>query len=75
MLLQENPGTHTANTESYNGSSWTEATDLSTARRNGAGSAGPQTAALFFGGNPFSANPTSCNRVWNGTNWTAITGT
>jgi hypothetical protein len=38
-----------ANTESYNGTSWTELNDLNTARRHTMGSAGTQTAALAGG--------------------------
>jgi hypothetical protein len=37
------------NTESYNGTSWTEVNDLNTARKTFAG-AGTQTLALAFGG-------------------------
>ena len=38
-----------AETESWNGTNWTETGDLNTARRSLAG-AGTQTAALAFGG-------------------------
>jgi hypothetical protein len=39
-----------ANTESWNGTSWSQADELNTARNSLAG-AGTQTSALAFGGN------------------------
>ena len=55
-------------TESYNGSSWTEVNDLNIGRGALAG-AGIQTAALAIGsGSPDNANTES----WNGTNWTEV---
>ena len=46
----------TANTESYNGTSWTELNNLATARAKVAGN-GTQTAGLLYGGNsPGTAN-------------------
>ena len=44
-----------AKTELWNGSSWAETTDLSTARRNLAGT-GTQASALAFGGSPDTAS-------------------
>ena len=67
--------THTANTESYNGTSWTEVNDLSTARRNVAECGSQSSGVVINGGPPFSANPTSSVEAWDGTSWTAITGT
>jgi len=55
-----------ANTESWNGTNWTEVNDLNTARRN-MGAAGIQTAALTFGGGPPAVADVES---WNGTNWT-----
>jgi hypothetical protein len=43
------PSTNTAATEEYNGSAWTNSTNLTTARRGLAG-CGTQTAGLGFGG-------------------------
>jgi hypothetical protein len=40
---------HLSNTETWNGTSWTEVNDLNTARRI-FGGAGTNTAALAFGG-------------------------
>ncbi len=52
-----NSESQVANTET--GSSWTEVNDLNTARNSlgfsAAGSAGTQTSALAFGGNPGQA--------------------
>ena len=69
-----NPGSppfnvNIANTESYDGTSWTEVNDLNTARGYAArGSGGTQTSALFFGG------PTALaiTESWNGTSWTEV---
>jgi hypothetical protein len=56
-------------TESYNGSNWTEMNDLNTARRGIAGAGADNTSALAFaGGSPGMNNTES----WNGTNWTAV---
>jgi hypothetical protein len=57
-----------ANVESYNGSAWTEITDVNTARRN-QGTAGIQTAALLFGG---TSSPSALTELWNGTSWTEV---
>ena len=58
-----------ANTESYNGSSWTEVADLNTARGN-AGGNGTQTSALAFGGTPNPAK--TVTEQWNGSSWTEV---
>jgi len=69
-----NPGSppfdvNIANTESYDGTSWTEVNDLNTARGYAArGSGGTQTSALYFGGSPITAVTES----WNGTSWTEV---
>ena len=55
-------------TDSYNGTSWTEVAELNTARRLLAG-AGTQTAALAYGGWP----PNYANtEEWNGSAWTEV---
>tara|TARA_Y100000004_G_scaffold184349_1_gene233274 strand:- start:45 stop:1049 length:1005 start_codon:yes stop_codon:yes gene_type:complete len=60
---------HTANTEKYNGSNWTEVNNLNTSRQELSGG-GTQTSALAFGGRkPAIANETES---WNGTNWTEV---
>ena len=56
------------NTELYNGVSWTELNDLTTARYYGAG-AGTSTAAIMIGGTPSAKDNTE---LWNGTNWTEV---
>ena len=62
------PGGEGANTELYNGTSWTAGPNLNTARYI-LGGAGIQTAALAFGG----ATPTSVGstELYNGTSWTS----
>ena len=60
--------------ESYDGSSWTELSDLNTARRNVAGF-GTQTAAVAAGGLIPPANPQTQDLVeeWDGSSWTEVT--
>ena len=55
-----------ANTELWNGTSWTETTNMSTGREYLAG-AGTPTSALAFGGQPASPNGTLTEE------WTAPT--
>ena len=57
-----------ANTQSWNGTSWTEINDLNTARRGSAGS-GIQTAAIYF--NAFGP-ATSVVESFDGVSWTEV---
>ena len=64
-----------ANTELYDGSSWTEVNDLNTARYTGqATDKGTTSASLNFGGNPAGGSPhtTDICESWDGTNWTEV---
>ena len=61
-----NPSNHT-NVEQYNGSTWTETTDVNTARQ-GLGGSGTTTAALIFGGN----SPKVDTESWDGSSWTEL---
>jgi uncharacterized membrane protein len=54
------------NTESWNGTSWTELNDLNTVRDQ-LGGDGIQTAALAFGG---ETPVTGATESWNGSAWT-----
>ena len=56
-------------TESYNGSNWTEMNDLNTARRGIAGAGADNTSALAFGGGSPGVDVTES---WNGSNWTEV---
>ena len=58
-----------ANTEKYDGTSWTEVNDLNTGRGYAAGS-GIQTSALFYGGSTGTIQ--AITESWNGTNWTEV---
>jgi len=58
-------GGNTQNTESFDGTSWTEVNNLLTGRTENSG-AGTQTAALYFGGN---YPPGALNEEWDGTSW------
>ena len=51
--------------ESYDGSSWTEITEINTARQNH-GCAGIQTLALAFGGGPSGI---AASEAWDGSSW------
>lgn len=63
-------GPLTAETESYNGTSWTVVNSLNTTRAS-LGGAGTQTAALAFGGSNPPTTRTTSTETWNGTSWTA----
>ena len=54
--------------EQWNGSTWTEVSDLNTAREESAG-AGTSTLALASGGAP---HPKANVEAWNGTSWTEV---
>ena len=62
--------TDTVNTETWNGTNWTEVNNLNVARNQFAGF-GTSTSAIAAGGNknPGTGNETE---LWNGTNWTAV---
>ena len=67
------PSTYTAaETENWNGTSWTEVNNLNQAKRSN-GMAGTNTAGLLFGG--VTAPPTTIldeTESWNGTSWTEV---
>ena len=58
-----------ANTELYNGTSWTESGDLGTAR-NAAAVGGTYTSALHAGGQ--EPTNTAKTESWNGSSWTEV---
>jgi len=66
-------GPGTANyVQLWNGTCWSNSpNDLNTARYNALGSAGTQTAALIFGGNPGDVTATE---EYNGGAWTSVNG-
>ena len=67
-----NPGsTYRAQTEEYNGTSWSEDGDMSTARFLPARSIGTATAALAAGG--YTGTTVSNSEQYNGSSWTAET--
>ena len=65
------PPANKAETEEYNGTSWSEQNDASTARRNTAG-AGTQTAAFAAGG--LTTTSVADTEEYDGTSWTAKGG-
>ena len=54
------------NVESWNGSSWTETTDLNTGRRNGS-SLGTQT---MLGTGGYASSYRTLTEIWDGSSWT-----
>ena len=64
----------TGKTEEYNGSSWSEQNDMNVERRTMSGTAGTQTAALYFGGyrdiTPTPNGAMNSTESYNGTSWT-----
>jgi hypothetical protein len=62
-------------TESYNGTSWTEVADLNSGRYNASGVGPSNTSALAFGGEAYP-NPSPYYRAntetWNGSGWTEV---
>ena len=61
-----------AQTEQYDGTSWTELANQNTPRARG-GSNGTATAALWFGGFPASPTAsTNATEIWDNTSWTTV---
>ena len=62
------------NAEEYNGTSWSEQNDMNVERRTMSGTAGTQTAALFFGGyrdiTPTPNGAMNSTESYNGTSFT-----
>jgi len=65
------PTIRVANTESWNGSTWTEVNDLNSARYL-LESSGTNTAALAYGGNTPPPAVTAVTESWNGSSWTEV---
>ena len=65
----EDPGNSaTANTESWNGSTWTEVNNLNVAQYGQANNMGTNTSSLATGGAPTATT----NESWNGSSWTEL---
>ena len=60
-----------ANVESWNGSSWTETTDIPTATYAHGGTGTSSTAALIFGGQTPGSPATNATYEWDGSSWTS----
>ena len=63
VVFGGNDGSVTGKTENYNGSAWTETTDMNTGKTNSVGT-GTYTAAI--------AAYDSTAETWNGTSWTEV---
>ena len=68
------PAAYRGRTEQYDGTSWTEVSDLNNTRSNLAG-AGTQAAAVAFGGLNPALGPRPADNVeeWDGSSWTNVT--
>jgi len=65
------PAVYYAETESYNGTAWTEVADLTRATGRGTSTGfGSQTSAIIAGGNPPAT--TALVESWNGSSWTEV---
>jgi len=57
--------------EQYNGSSWTEVSDLNTQRDSGGMAGGaPYTATIYFGGGNSPGGNSALAETWDGSSWT-----
>ena len=65
------PNTNIADTEIWNGSSWTEVNNLNTGRSTVSGG-GTSTLSMVFGGGPTSPTYYAVTEIWNGSSWTEV---
>jgi len=65
------PNTHKDETESWNGTSWTEVNDANVAKRVCGGQTGTTSSALLLGGYTGTAYIRT-NEEWNGVNWVEV---
>ena len=65
------PPSYKSESESWNGTSWTETNDLNTARSSAAGQTGTSSSALAVGGYNGSSYVGS-NEDWNGVSWVEV---
>ena len=63
------PGQETGDTESWNGSAWTEVNDLNEAKQSG-GAFGTSTSAIYAGG--ADTGTLASTESWDGTSWTEV---
>jgi hypothetical protein len=73
MIGGNNPGTaQKGETEEYDGTSYSEQADLTTARSQ-SGSGGTTSAAIYFAGDVFPGSPRNTNKTeeYDGSSWTA----
>ena len=62
----------TTNTESWNGSSWTEVNNMNTGRYELGSSGATYTSALAFGGSLGPPGNTANTEDWNGVSWVEV---
>ena len=66
LICAGEPTPTNAETETYNGTAWTELANLNTGRPNAGAGAGTTTAGLCFSGGTVN------NESWNGSSWTEV---
>ena len=59
-------------TESWNGSAWTEVNNVNTARHSLAGAGADNTNAIAFGGDQPSTDGSAITEDWNGASWVEV---
>jgi hypothetical protein len=70
-ITGDSPG-YSGTVELWDGTSWTETTDINTTRIYGAGF-GTQTSAIYTGGyQPAPPNASALTESWDGTSWTEV---
>ena len=65
-----NTPSKTGKTETWNGSTWTEVSDLNTARARLGGAGTSSTSSLVFGGETAPGAVSALSESWNGSSWT-----
>ena len=63
------------NTETWDGSSWTEVADVNTSCSQAGGNGATSSATMKYGGETSGASPTKNNgatELWNGSSWTEV---
>ena len=67
-----NNSTYSNDTESYDGTNWTEVNNLTTARFAAGGVGATNTAALMYAGIGPPGGNEDATETWNGSNWTEV---
>ena len=67
------PDNSSTSVEDYNGTSWTETTEVNTARYSGAAAGNTSASSILFGGYiPSPPSYVTNTETWNGSSWTEV---